>query len=139
MGTLPGTLPLRSQQEGVWRGRPAAAQPPLRHSQAEQFLPGPTVKAQDSTCAEKPSGTHHGRTHPSFTKRSTDKRGYKAVGTNQMATQKTCTPTGQTDRQTMRSPLWVKSPGDAALASTLGNKGTRVLQSAILQYQKLTK
>ena len=66
--------------------------------------PSPTVKAQDSTWAEKPSGTHHRCAHPSLTKCSTDKRGYKAVGTNQMATKKTCVPTGQ-NRQKMKYPL----------------------------------
>ena len=45
---------------------------PLHTSQAEQFLPGPTVKAQDPTWAEKPSQTHHGRAHPSLTKHSTE-------------------------------------------------------------------
>lgn len=77
VGPLPRTPPAESQQVGVWRGRPAAAQPHLRASRAEQFLPGPTVKAQDSTWAEKPSRTHHGRTHPSLTKRSTDRVGTK--------------------------------------------------------------
>lgn len=56
-----------------------------------------------------------------------------------MATKKTCVPTEQNE-QKMRYPLlWVKSPKKAALASILGNKGTRVLQRAIWQHLKLTK